>query len=210
MDKRLPRAGRAAAAAGIAHAHGDWALVHEYRSRPELLAMTHVWRAPGESGLRGRRQGRARGDRHAVPAGRSRSAPTLRHARRAHGRARPARAGVARARASPARPGPTIRTTSTFELLGLVALADPLRAGVPAAVQRVPRRRHPRGDDHRRLPGHGACHRPRRPGIDADDSVVTGDETRRAWTSRRWRARAAPATVFARILPEQKLRSSRR
>ena len=66
----------------------------------------------------------------------------------------------------------------------------------------MPLRRHPRGDDHRRLSGDGPRDRAQA-GLDADD-LIGGDELEAE--RRRARAPRRTATVFARIMPEQKLR----
>ena len=60
--------------------------------------------------------------------------------------------GVARA-SFVGRAWPESQHDFAFEFLGLVGLADPLRPSVPAAVARMPVRRHHGGDDHRRLSG---------------------------------------------------------
>jgi Ca2+-transporting ATPase len=92
-----------------------------------------------------------------------------------------------------------------FRLLGLVGLADPIRATVPAAVAHLPRRRRARHDDHRRLPRD----RERR-GAPAWGSPVRTPSLRRGarvgWTTDALARRIEDADVFARILPEQKLR----
>ena len=46
-----------------------------------------------------------------------------------------------------------------FEFVGLVGLADPLRASAAAAVEGMPVGRHPGRDDHGRLPGDSGGHR---------------------------------------------------
>ena len=68
--------------------------------------------------------------------------------------------GVARGGHAPATTCPRSITTFRFEFVGLLGFEDPLRPTVPAAVAECQRRRRPRGDDHRRLPGHRAEHRP--------------------------------------------------
>ncbi|WP_298826226.1 cation-translocating P-type ATPase [uncultured Piscinibacter sp.] len=113
--------------------HADWALVREYGLAPDCMAMTHAWRAPGaiESVVA------VKGAPEAV-AVLCRLAPQELAAWQEEAQRMAARGlrvlavagGTAGGDAWPATP-------SGFELhwLGLVALADPLRQGVPAAVQ---------------------------------------------------------------------------
>ena len=134
-------------------------------------------------------------------------------ARAGRGHAVRGRHGRARACACSASPGaafagptwPESQHDFAFEFLGLVGLADPLRPSVPAAVARMPVGGHPRGHDHRRLSGdrprHRAPGRPRRA-----TSLLTGERARGAERRRSWPTRVRTATVFARIMPEQKLR----
>jgi Ca2+-transporting ATPase len=120
------------ALAGTEHLHGDWSLVREYPLSPELLALSHVWRAPG-------------GARRVVAAkGAPESIADLCHLPPAHAEALLAQTramaaeglrvlGVARAYFAEEML-PAGQHDFEFELLGLVGLRDPLRAGVPAAV----------------------------------------------------------------------------
>ena len=71
--------------------------------------------------------------------------------------------------------------------------------------RRMPLRRHPRGDDHRRLSRDRAWRSRGRPGS-TPRICVTGDELAGIGRRRSWRSGCASATVFARIMPEQKLR----
>ena len=161
--------------------------------------MSHAWRAAEAQRLRRRRQGRARGGGRAVPPG-ARRRPSWPAAPTTWLAAGPARAGrgAARRRGRRLAGGPS--TTSTSSWLGLVGLADPLRASVPGGGGGVPRRRHPRGDDHRRLPGHRA--RDRAPGGHRRRRGVRHRRRdRRAWTTPRCAGAVAAPSVFARVAP---------
>jgi Ca2+-transporting ATPase len=176
-------------------------LVREYGLRPDLLAMTNVWvadEAGGEAGAaaKGAPEAVARlcgfdaGARSAlmddVDAMAARGLRVL---------------GVARARAET--PWPEEQTAFPFAFLGLVGLADTLRASVPAAVAQC----RSAGISVVMITGdHPATARAiaAEAGIDTRD-VVTGSEIDRlddAALSERVRT----ATVFARTMPEQKLR----
>ena len=90
-----------------------------------------------------------------------------------------------------------------FEFLGLVGLADPLRASVPAAVAEC----RTAGIKVVMITGDypaTAKAIARQAGLDADD-VVTGDDLK-AMSDAELAQRVRTATVFARIMPEQKLR----
>jgi Ca2+-transporting ATPase len=91
-----------------------------------------------------------------------------------------------------------------FEWLGLVALADPLRPGVPAAVQEC----RDAGIRVLMITGdHPATARAiaAQAGLDGRAAAVTGDEID-TMDDAALRARLAGNVVFARIRPEQKLR----
>jgi len=90
-----------------------------------------------------------------------------------------------------------------FEFLGLVGLADPLRPGVPEAVHEC----RSAGIRVVMITGdYPATARAiaRQAGIDAQNSVA-GDELEKL-TDRELAQRVRTATIFARVMPEQKLR----
>lgn len=176
-------------------------LVREYGLRPDLLAMTNVWisdEAGGEAVVA------AKGAPEAMARlcgfdGEARSALMDEVDAMA---ARGLRIlGVARARSRA--PWPEEHTAFPFAFLGLVGLADTLRASVPAAVAQC----RSAGISVVMITGdYPATARAiaAEAGIDARD-VVTGGEIDRldaAGLSERVRT----ATVFARTMPEQKLR----
>lgn len=114
------------------HLHPDWKLVHEYSLSPELLAMSHLWQAPHGG--------------HTIVAtkGAPEAIADLCHLDTAQLRALMAQVerladeglrvlGVAKALHREASP-PAHPHAFDFEFLGLVALRDPLRAGVEQAV----------------------------------------------------------------------------
>ena len=109
--------------------------------------------------------------------------------------------GVARASFA-GQPWPASQHDFTFEFLGLVGLADPLRR-VSRCGQRMPVGRHQGGHDYRRLSGDRRGDRPS--GRHRRAKLVTGEELE-PLSEAELASRVQTATVFARIMPEQKLR----
>ncbi|RWX71222.1 cation-translocating P-type ATPase [Mesorhizobium sp. M4B.F.Ca.ET.089.01.1.1] len=179
----------------------DWKLARAYGLRPELLAMSNAWRlsAEGNDYLIA-----AKGSPEAIaalcrlPADRVASLKDVVDAMateglRVLGVARSSHAGDQL---------PDKQTEFEFEFLGLVGLADPLRAEVPDAVSNC----RSAGIRVIMITGdYPATARAiaRRAGLDFND-VVTGEELK-AQDDAALSARVKTATVFARIMPEQKL-----
>jgi Ca2+-transporting ATPase len=116
---------------GTEHLHGDWLHVREYPLAPGLLAMSEVWRSPGR-------------DRYVIAAkGAPEAILDLCHLPPDKVQALNGQViflasqglrvlGVAKAYFAPALPGH--QHDFPFEFVGLLALADPVRPTVPAAV----------------------------------------------------------------------------
>ena len=202
MERAFHDLGRAPSAqAGHRHESG-WTLVHAYGLRPDLLAMSNAWQTTdrGQAFVIA-----AKGAPEAIGVLCHHSAADLAALTLAVDAmaAKGLRVlGVARA-AFKAEPWPESQREFDFEFLGLVGLADPLRASVPAAVGEC------------RLAGikvlmitgdYPATARAiaHQAGIDAVD-LVTGDELEQM-NDAQLAQRVRTATVFARIMPEQKLR----
>src|SRR5574340_60054 len=184
------------------HLHADWVLVHEYSLTPQLLSMSHVWKA-------------AHRDEYVVAA---KGAPeavadlcyfdAVQLQQLAQEVADMAGEGlrvmgVARAVFQGAR-WPDRQHDFEFEFLGLAGLADPVRPAVPAAIREC----HSAGirvvmitGDY---PGTAAAIA-RRAGLAAEGGIVTGDELAGLGDAE-LRARIREANIFARVAPEQKLR----
>ncbi|OPF89887.1 Calcium-transporting ATPase 1 [Rhodopseudomonas palustris] len=181
---------------------GDRTLVHSYGLRRDLLAMTQVWRDTDDRsdyvvaakgapeaiarmcGLDDATLGALSG---AVDAMATEGLRVLGVARTSH----------------PDQDWPATQLGFRFEFLGLVGLADPLRAAVPAAVADC------RAAGIRVVMITGdypatAQAIARQAGIDAE-TCVTGEEIA-ALDDAALAERLRRATVFARIMPEQKLR----
>lgn len=180
----------------------NWELVHAYPLRPGLLAMSNVWRSTGGGG---NLLVAAKGAPEAIAALCHLSAREMMvlqglvEAMAAEGLRV---LGVARAfhRGSDL---PDNQHDFQFEFLGLVGLTDPLRARVPEAVSDC----RSAGIKVMMITGDYPATAKviaRQAGLDAE-SIVTGSEMQ-ALGDDELALRVKTATVFARIMPEQKLR----
>ena len=201
MEQAFHRLGKAALT-GTEHLHSTWDLVREYPLSPELLAVSHVWRS---------RDGRqlvvaAKGAPEAIA-----DVCHLDAAPAAEVRAHVAEMGadglrvlaVARAFFEPGDLPPG-QHDFDFELVGLVGLEDPVRPGVPEAVAecagagvRVVMITGDSPDTARAIA--------RQVGLPTGDAVVSGRDLE-ALSDEELRRRVRHAEVFARVVPEQKLR----
>ncbi|MCE9595338.1 MAG: cation-translocating P-type ATPase [Planctomycetes bacterium] len=188
--------------AGTEHLHDEWTLVREYPLSPELLSVAHVWRSPD-------------GERLVVAAkGAPEAIADICHLDAA---------ALARVRASLAEMGsrglrvlavarawfgaatlPAGQHDFDFELVGMVGLEDPVRAGVPAAVKecaeagvRVVMITGDSPDTARAIAA--------RIGLPREHALITGKELD-ALSDEALDARIERTSVFARVVPEQKLR----
>src|SRR3569833_3404529 len=188
--------------AGTDHLHHDWALVHEYSLSPQMLAMSHVWKAHDL-------------DEYVVAAkGAPEAVIDLCHLDA------PQRAALAHEIAAMAEAGlrvlavacathqdetwPALQHDFEFKLLGLLGLAEPRR---PAAPQAVAECREAgicvvmiTGD----YPG-SARAIAEQAGLGPVDAIITGAELARL-NDGELQQRIGAVNVFARIVPEQKLR----
>ena len=199
MEQAFHRLGRASLA-DTEHLHPDWILSREYELSPDLLAMSHLWQqTEGHDGLiasKGAPEAIAELCRLPPPA-------RARLLERAAGLAARGLRVLAVARASAAAPWPERQHDFDFELLGLIALADPVRPEVPAAVAEC----RAAGVRVVMITGdYPATARAiaRDAGIAADE-VLSGAELDRLDESQ-LRERVRHVSVFARIAPLQKLR----
>jgi Ca2+-transporting ATPase len=184
------------------HLHANWSLVREYPLSPDLLALSHVWQAPD-----GRRYTiAAKGAPEAIAdlchmstAQLSALAPHI--AAMADTGLRVL--GVARA-VFEARELPGVQHDFEFEFLGLVGLADPVRASVPQALadcynagMRVIMITGDYPGTARSIAG--------QIGLTAHDTVITGAELE-DMPDTELLERIQHVNIFARVVPEQKLR----
>ena len=201
MEKAIHRSAQATLAQ-TEHLHGDWTLLNEYPLSPALLAMSRVWR----SDERGQYVVAAKGAPEAIAdLCHLDAAATARLNREVDLLARQGLRvlGVARASFSPTRL-PALQHDFAFEFIGLIGLADPVRADVPAAIAealaagiRVVMMTGDYQETAMRIADQA--------GLDAHGKAVTGAELD-ALTDAQLSARIRHANVFCRVAPEQKLR----
>jgi len=189
--------------ANTEHLHADWDLAHEYELSPDLLAMSHLWRVPGHrhQAVAAKGAPEAIGDLCHLPAQQkarlaAQAALMADRGLRVLGVAKAAHRGEA---------WPEIQHDFNFEFLGLIGLADPLRAEIPAAVEEC-RQAGIRvvmitGDHPRTAQAIAA-----RAGIDGG-GILTGAQLEQISAAGADSLRLAirGVCVFARVTPQQKL-----
>ena len=188
--------------AGTEHLHEPWRLEREYPLSRELLAVSHVWRDP----VAGKLEVAAKGAPEAIadlchlPAARTAElAEDVRTLGREGLRVLAVARGVA-----PEAVLPGAQHDFDFELLGLVALADPIRPSVPQAVREC----NEAGIRVVMITGDypvTAASIGRQIGLEGSYAVLTGPELDRL-DDAELAARVADVRIFARVVPEQKLR----
>lgn len=192
LNARIPMAG---------HPRSDWAREREYPLSPQLLCMTNIWRSKSGGAAFAAAKGAPEAIATLCRMTAAETARLLADAAEMAGRGLRV-LGIARAEFdSKALPGS--QTEFLFAFAGLVGLTDPLRAGVPAAVAEC-RRAGIRvlmiTGDHPDTAQAIA----REAGIKAH-AVLTGSEMNDL-DDTALQARLAEISVFARVMPEQKLR----
>lgn len=188
--------------AGTEHVHADWELVREYPLSEKLLALSHVWRSPDG----GRYVVAAKGAPEAVadlchfnPERLGQLTEQVEHATADGQRV----LGVAYAYFDADTELPTEQHDYDFQYLGLAGLHDPVRSGVADAVAEC-RRASVRtimitGD----YPG-TAMAIAREIGLDHESGCITGKELA-AMSDEELAERIRTVSIFARMVPEQKL-----
>ena len=199
------------------HTHAGWDLVREYPLTENLLALSHVWRAPGGTDAGHTNAGpinaglteyvvAAKGAPEAIADlchfDDERLAALLDQVEGATASGQRVLA-VARARFSGRSELPVQQHDFEFEYLGLAGLHDPVRPGVPEAVAELAsagvRTVMITGD----YPG-TALAIAREIGLDHAQGCITGPELRQLDETELAR-RIRTVSVFARMVPEQKL-----
>lgn len=187
---------------GSEHLHGDWKLVSDYPLSRELLAMSRVWRSPDQRELLVAAKGAPEAivDLCHLPAAQGQRIAAQVAALAADGLRV---LGVARAVCA-AEPLPAIQHDFDFEFVGLVALEDPVRTHVPAAIAEC----RAAGIRVTMITGDHpatALAIARRAGLNVDGGHLTGAELD-ALDEAALAERLRSTHVFCRVQPEQKLR----
>lgn len=201
MEQAINEAGRRWLE-GTEHLHPRWTLVHEYPLSQGLLAMTHVWSS---------REGReyviaAKGAPEAIADLCHLSAARVGSLEDEVGRLADEGLrvlGVARAVFRPGRL-PAEQHDFQFELVGLIGLVDPVREGVHGSLAECYRagiRTVMITGDYARTARAVAA----RVGLEPRDLMATGPELQEMDDAELAR-RCREVNVFARVVPEQKLR----
>jgi Ca2+-transporting ATPase len=187
---------------GIATLRRDWTLVHEYPLSDRLLAVTQVWRAPDTAGYIIATKGAPEVIARLCRLDDQCSDTILQQASAMAARGLRVLA-VARSRYLPTAV-PDSPDSFAFILCGLVGLQDPVRPGVTEAIDEC-RSAGVRvvmiTGDHAQT----AVSIARQIGLANADAVVTGSEIS-AMGDEELARRIGDVNVFARVVPEQKLR----
>jgi P-type Ca2+ transporter type 2C len=184
------------------HLHGDWRLEREYPLSPELLAMSHVWRAPEGADYVIAAKGAPEAVADLCHFGETQQEEMMAAVTRMADEGLRV-LGVARSYfRQPSLPGE--QHDFNFEFLGLVGLADPVRPTVAAALrdcyQAGIRMVMITGD----YPG-TARSIARQIGLARPEEAITGPELD-AMSEGDLQGRIKTVNIFARVVPEQKLR----
>ena len=189
--------------AGTEHLHRDWELIREYPLSESLLALSHVWRSPegGRFVIAAKGAPESIADLcHLEPEARDAMLRDVEVATADGMRV----LAVARAQFAADAPLPTDQHEFDLTYLGLIGLRDPVRPGVAEAVAECAgagvRTVMITGD----YPG-TALAVAREIGLDHSGGCVTGPEVQ-AMDDAALSARVREVSVFARMVPEQKLR----
>jgi len=201
MEKAIQEAGRAALE-GTEHIHDGWTLVEEYPLSPELLAMSRVWRSPDLEHFVIAAKGAPEAIFDLCHLDAEQIQPLT---NRVNQLAEQGLRVLAVARATFEHENlPPIQHDFAFELLGLIALSDPLRPTVRAAVDEC----HAAGIRVVMITGdypvtaHSIA---RQAGLITDDGIITGAELEML-DDAHLRQRIGQVNIFCRVSPEQKLR----
>jgi Ca2+-transporting ATPase len=184
------------------HLHENWSLVQEYPLSPELLALSHVWQSPDGADF----EIAAKGAPEAIVDlchfdGAQKEELERNVTAMANEGLRVL--GVARARFK--RPElPRAQHDFTFEFLGFMGFADPVRPTVPAAIQEC----YTAGIRVIMITGDyvgTAQNIARQIGLKLPENCITGPELD-AMNDEELARRIPNVNIFARVVPEQKLR----
>jgi Ca2+-transporting ATPase len=184
------------------HLHEEWRLVHEYSLEPRLMAMSHVWRTPVRDEFVIATKGAPEVVADLCQVDTIRKADLLVSAEQMAARGLRVLA-VAKA-VFWGQNWPATQRDFAFEFVGLIGLTDPLRSGVRDAIAQAASagiRVVMITGDHPVTAQTIA----KQAGLPGDGAVITGRELA-SFTEDELLERLKSARIFARIMPEQKLR----
>lgn len=201
MESAIAEAGQCRLS-GTEHLHVDWDLIDDYPLSPQMLAMSRVWQSPDQQ------------DRLVAAKGAPEAIMDLCHldpsqqeliSQQVEAMAAEGLRVLAVARAFfPSDELPSGQHDFAFEFVGLVAMEDPVRPDVPAAIAEC----RSAGIRVVMITGdhpHTALTIARQAGMVDDGRAVTGPELDRL-NDAALAARLGDTHVFCRVQPEQKLR----
>jgi P-type Ca2+ transporter type 2C len=188
--------------ANTEHVHGNWTLVHEYPLSPELLALSHVWKSPDGTDYVVAAKGAPEAIADLCHFDATRSAEL---SRQVAAMACQGLRVIAVAEGHLKQAGlPFGQHDVQFKFLGLIGLADPVRAEVPEAIQECYRAGVRvvmiTGDYPATAQSIG-----REIGLKNPDAVISGADLA-AMGDEELAQQIRHVNIFARVVPEQKLR----
>ncbi|MGE0314968.1 MAG: cation-translocating P-type ATPase [Lautropia sp.] len=201
MEAEIAQAGQSQLA-GTEHLHADWQLVEDYPLSRELLAMSRVWRSPDHRHLLVAAKGAPEAIVDLCHLGADRRAAIACEVEALAGaglRVLAVARAVFRSQALP-----PIQHDFDFEFVGLVALEDPLRPDVPAAIAEC----RAAGIRVVMVTGdhpHTAMSIARQAGLVVDGRFLSGPDID-GLDDAALASRLADTDVFCRVQPQQKLR----
>ncbi|CAG1018326.1 partial H+-transporting ATPase, partial [Burkholderiaceae bacterium] len=201
MESAIGEAGQRLLA-GTEHLHENWELIDDYPLSPQLLAMSRVWQSPDRQDRLVAAKGAPEAIMDLCHLDAARHEPIARQVQKMAGDGLRVLA-VARAM-FPSGALPDAQHDFEFQFIGLVALEDPVRPDVPAAIAEC----RAAGirvvmitGDHPQT----ALSIARQAGLVVGGQAVTGPELDQL-DDAQLAARLADTNVFCRVHPEQKLR----
>ena len=201
MEKAIKALGKRALSR-TEHEHDDWMLIREYPLSPALLALSHVWKSPDGSDYVIAAKGAPEAIFNLCHLPESAMQDLSKHVE-AMAESGLRVLGVARAQFRLISL-PSEQHDFAFEFLGFIGLADPVREGVAEAINEC----HSAGVRVIMITGDYAGTArsiANQIGLATEGGIITGPELDRL-SDPELRERVKGASVFARVVPQQKLR----
>ena len=187
---------------GTRYLHKDWQLVHEYPLSTSLFAISHVWQSPKDRGFVIAAKGAPEAIFDLCHVSEDEAEKLFKQVREMASAGLRV-LGVAKAKFKK-KDLPTEQHDFKFEFIGLIGLADPIRNRVPTAIKKC----YTAGVRVIMITGdysETALNIARQIGLGESKEVITGPELQQM-NDIELRERIKTVNIFARIVPEQKLR----